>query len=283
MKDRMTTGLVSAGGVIQSFLARMPALLGSLGPVKGFSLRVSRRIANGLKAGVGVGDYSAFRDCGSIWIAVPENMLDTVSADLAREVPVRGKMIVLCDVIRDSLCPSPLRTSGARVATLNCMPESGGKIFVAEGNRDVLAMLRRLLAQDGYKLIELQPVSKPLYWSGIFLGGHVLFPWIAGAVESLRAAGFTRGQATRSVQAMGGHALRSYARAGSKAWNRAEASRLQEQILKDFDAIRFTHPRVAALYLDNVEHRLPPGPVRKRTARRAGRIDTPASAQVASF
>ena len=59
MKVRKLAGLVGAGGVGRSFLARMPALLERLGPVKGTSLRVSRRIANGLKTGTGVRDYTA--------------------------------------------------------------------------------------------------------------------------------------------------------------------------------------------------------------------------------
>ena len=61
MKSRKPAGLVGAGGVNQSFLARMPALLEQLGPVKGSSLKVSRRIANGLRAGFGVADYRRAR------------------------------------------------------------------------------------------------------------------------------------------------------------------------------------------------------------------------------
>jgi len=56
MNVRKLAGLVGAGGVGRSFLARMPALLERIGPVKGASLRVSRRIANGLRAGTGVTD-----------------------------------------------------------------------------------------------------------------------------------------------------------------------------------------------------------------------------------
>ena len=145
MKILETTGLVGAGGVNRSFVARMPALLAHLGPIKGSSLRVSRRIANTLRAGVGVADYTALQDCHLIWIFEPEPALDRVTAELAREVRLSGKMVVLCEVMRDSLRPSALRTAGARVATLNSIPGSDERVFVAEGNPAVTAAVRKWL------------------------------------------------------------------------------------------------------------------------------------------
>jgi hypothetical protein len=256
MKIRSTTGLVGSGGVNRSFVARMPALLAHLGPIKGSSLRISRRMANGLRAGVGVGDYAALQDCGFIWIFGPETTLDRVTAELAREVRLEGKMVVLCEVMRDSLWPSPLRTAGARVATLNCIPASDEGVFVAEGCPAVISELRKLLAHEHRKLIELQPASKTLYLSGVHAGTHLLMPWIAGAVESFRAAGFTRSEATRTVQTLGSRALRAYAKAGAKAWNRTDAELLYRAIEADMEVIRRTDPRLAALYTDSVERLL---------------------------
>jgi len=46
MKKNRVTGLVSAGGISESFLQRMPVLLGALGPVKAASFPVARRIVN---------------------------------------------------------------------------------------------------------------------------------------------------------------------------------------------------------------------------------------------
>jgi len=247
MKVRKLAGLVCAGGVGRSFLARMPALLERLGPVKGTSLRVARRIANGLKAGTGVGEYTALQPCELIWLTVPESALDSIGAALAGAIPLDGKIVVLCDAMRDSFCPSPLRTAGARVAALNCVPESGERVFVAEGHRDAVAELRRLLALDHRKLIELRPAAKPLYLCGVHLSAQLLLPWIAGAVESLRASGFSRDEATRVVQAIGTKALRAYGNAGPKAWKRAAAERFHAAIEEDIDTIRMTDPRLALL------------------------------------
>jgi hypothetical protein len=248
MKVRKTAGLVGAGGVSRSFLARMPALLERLGPVKGASFQVSRRIANGLRAGFGVASYQALQECDLIWIAVPEDMLDSVTQELAAEIRLDGKMVVLCDALRDSLWPNPLRTAGARLASLNCVPASEERTFAAEGHPAAMIKLRRLLAMDSRKLIPLHAASKPLYLSGVYLGVHLLLPWIAGAAESLRAAGFPRAEAIRTVEACGARALRAYGKAGDKAWNRVAAENLHRAIEPDLEAIRLTDPRLAMLY-----------------------------------
>lgn len=243
-------GLVGAGGVSRSFLARMPAVLERIGPIKGSSLRVSRRIANGLKAGTGVADYAPLARCDLIWITVPEHALDHISAELACAIPLHGKTVVLCDVMRDSFWPSPLRTAGARVAALNCVPESNEHLFVGEGFPESIAELRCLLTLERRKLIELRPAAKPLYLCGVQISAHLLLPWVAGAVESLRAAGFSREEATSVVEVLGTKALRAYGKAGPKAWKRASAERVHRAIENDIQSLRLTNPKLAALCLE---------------------------------
>jgi hypothetical protein len=276
MRFQKPAGLIGAGGVNQSFLARLPAALQQLGPVKGSSLKVSRRIANGLRAGFGVDDYRALEPCGFIWILAPETALDCVTGELASAIHLTDKTVVLCEALRDSLRPSPLRTAGARVVTLNCLPESAERKFVGEGHPAALAELRKLLALDRRKLIELRPAAKPLYFAGAYLGSQLLMPWIAGAAESFRAAGFSRDDAVGAVEALGGRALRAYAKAGDKAWNRATAERLHRAIARDLETLRFTDTRLAALFSDGSDRMLRyfAKPVRKERlkalARRSG-------------
>ncbi len=229
-------GLIAAGGVNQSFLARMPALLKRLGPLKGASLQISRRLANGLKVGVGVSDYRAFEACDLIWIAIPETTLDAVVDDLAGHIQLEHKMIVLCDVMKDSFRLSSLRIAGAHVASLNCVPASSERTFIAEGHPAVIGELRKLLRIDGRKLIELRSGSKQLYLSSIYLGMYAVLPLIGAAVENLRATGFSRIEAMSAVQALGTRALRAYAKSGNRAWKNAAAERLHAGILRDCEA-----------------------------------------------
>ena len=112
-------GLVCAGGVTQSFLARMPALLRRLGPIKTSSFRVSRQTANSLRAGYAASHYSALEPCRLIIVSVPEAKLDRILRNMVartpiRETPFSKNMVVLCGCVRDSLAPSPLHEALAR-------------------------------------------------------------------------------------------------------------------------------------------------------------------------
>lgn len=249
-------GLVGAGGVSRSFLARMPAVLARLGPIKASSLRLSRRLANQLRAGRGVANYSELAGCSVIWIYGPEKTLDRVAAELSRGIPLEGKMVVLMDVMRDSLQPSPLRAAGARVATVSVIPACDERIFAVEGAPAVTAELRKMLAVEQRMVIELKPACKTLYLSGVHVAAHLLMPLIAGSAESFRAAGFTRSEAIATVQSLASRALRAYARAGAKAWNRADAETLYRAIEADMETIRLTDHRLAALYTDSAERLL---------------------------
>jgi hypothetical protein len=249
-------GLIAAGGVNQTFLARMPVLLARIGPVKGASMKVARRLTNSLRAGEAVPDYASLASCDLIWIAVPETGLDRVSRDLAAEMPLAGKTIVLCGSTRDSFWPSPLLAGGALVATLNSVDESDERLFVAEGDPAAMRDLRRVIAVEKRKLIELRAASKALYLSGVHLATHLLMPWIAASVESLRDAGLSRTEATRVASALGGRALRAYAKAGPKAWSPTAANLLRLSISRDLDTIRGVDPKLAALYADGVEQAL---------------------------
>ena len=120
-------GLVCAGGVNQSFLARMPALLRHLGPIKTSSFRVSRQAANSLRAGYAASHYSELEHCRLILVAAPEARLERILREMVARTPLRKapfsmNMVVLCGCVRDSLAPNPLHETGARVASLNLIP-----------------------------------------------------------------------------------------------------------------------------------------------------------------
>jgi predicted short-subunit dehydrogenase-like oxidoreductase (DUF2520 family) len=255
-KGSPVMGMIGAGGVNRSFLARMPLVLGRMGPVKAASFRVARRIANTLRSGHAVMNYAAMAPCDLIWIAVPDSGIDRVSRELAAATPLAGKIAVLCGSTRDSFWPGPLLAGGARVATLNCVEESSERLFVAEGDPTAMRELRRVIAAEKRKMIELRAASKALYLSGIHLATHLLLPWIAASVESLREAGLSRVEATHVANALGSRALRAYAKAGAKAWSPAAADRLQLSIARDLDTIRGVDPKLAALYADGVEQAL---------------------------
>jgi len=252
MKAVEAMGLVGAGNTSRSFLARMPSVLAALGPVKASSFQVGRRLANALRAGYAISHFSALEPCPLIWIFEPEHLLDRVVRDMAAQMPVHRTMIVLCGCVRDSLTPSPLRTSGARLASLNLVEESQERLFVAEGHADTLRALERVMAVEKRTLIEIQPAAKPLYFAGIHLAKYLLLPAIASSVETLRAAGFSRAQAARVSEALGVRAIAAYGKAGMKAWNPHAESDLRRALERDPQALQAVDPESAAVYADGI-------------------------------
>jgi hypothetical protein len=209
-------GLVAAGVVRQSFVARLPALLARLGPVSGSSYSTARRAVKSLRAGFAVSHYSALEMCPAIWIAAPESGLDRMVRDLAAQTPIHRTTVVLCGSMRDSLWPVALRAAGARVASLNAIEESQELAFIAEGHPDAVRSIRKLLAEDGRKLIQISAAAKGLYFAGIRMARDLLLAPVAASVECLRSAGFSRAEAVSVVQALGTRALSVYAKTGRK-------------------------------------------------------------------
>jgi hypothetical protein len=253
MNPPRRVGLAGGGAVSRSFVARLPTLLAQLGPVVGSSFRVSRRIANALRHGCAAPDYSAFQHCESIWLAGPESWMDRVSRELGAAVPLGGKTMVLCDTWRNSRWPSAAWPAGARVASLNCIPETDEKSFLAEGHPEALKMVRGVLSAERRKVIEIQPAMKTLYLAGTQCAAHLLLPWIASAVELLRAAGFSRLEATQLVSALGFRAVRGYCRGGPKAWNPARVRDLREAVARGRSDLRSDDARLIRLYESGID------------------------------
>jgi len=121
-------------------------------------------------------------------------------------------------------------------------------VLIAEGHPEVMRELFQLAAAEKRKLVELRSGYKPVYLAGTHLARHLVLPWIGAAVESLRAAGFTRSEATRAVEAMGSRALRGYSKGGRRAWSPTAQPELTNALDRDIDTIRSIDPRLAALY-----------------------------------
>jgi len=245
-------GLIGVGSASRSYLSRMPSVLARLGPVKTSSFQVARRLANSLRAGFAVSHYSALECCPLIWIYEPEHSLDRVARDLTAQMPVHDTMIVLCECVRDSLWPSPLRAAGARIASLNLVEQSQDKLFVAEGHADTLRVLDQLLAAEKRRLIQMPLAAKPLYFAGIHLAKYLPLPAIAASLESLRAAGFPRAQAVRLTETLVTRAVASYGKAGKKAWNPGAEAELRGSLERNAETLHQWDPRLAMAYAEGV-------------------------------
>lgn len=249
-------GLVAAGGVSRSFLARRPGFLAHLGPIKATSFRAARRIALSLRRGHAASQYSVLEPCSVIWISVPEESLDRVLQDLVAQTPIHRTMAVLVDVVRDSRRPSALLRAGARVATLNVVDGSGERTFVAEGHPDTLRVLQALFSTEKKKLIEIAPAAKPFYFAGMKLSSSLLLPLISASVESFRAAGFSQADALAVAGSLSVQAAYTYEKSGRKSWNKKLTGELRDALAHDIDALKSEDSRLADAYAEGLRHAL---------------------------
>ncbi|HLH43696.1 MAG TPA: hypothetical protein VKV74_11950 [Bryobacteraceae bacterium] len=241
-------GLVCTGGVTHTFVARLPSVLGRLGPVKASSFRIARQISRTLRAGHAASHYSALEPCPIICVVVPDASLDRTLRDFVAQTPLHNSMVVVCESGRESGSLAPLKFTSARVASLHPVPESREGMFVAEGHPETVRAIRGLLAEDGRKLIELKCGAKPLFFAGLHFASPLLLPWIAAAVESFRASGLTRAEAVAVGEHLGARMLHRYAKAGERVWNRKIAATLRRALEDDLEAIRRVNPRLPELY-----------------------------------
>jgi hypothetical protein len=245
---RSGIGLIGQGSLALSYLARLPSLLGRVALVKGSNERTSSRLRNSLRAGRWVNEYREFAPCRVLWIAVSEDSLPQVLEELAGAVNLSHRLIILGDTLRDARSFKVLSRCGAYAATVMMMPQSAERIFIAEGHKSAMKELAEILEADNRKVIELKPGAKPLFVSGVHLSAHLVLPFAGAAVESFRAAGLTRGQATLAMQAITGNALRSYARGGDKALPRPHAEEMRKVLAEEREAMRAISVRLAELY-----------------------------------
>lgn len=269
----MRMGLVGAGGVSQSFLARMPSLHAHLGPIKGVSFAAARRLVVTLRAGHAVPNYSALELCSLIWVYVPERQLDATLRDLAEQTAMHHTMLVICETQRDSTAFEVLRHRGARIATLNTVDDSWQTPFIAEGHPETVRAIRKLLTTERRKLIELHAGSKHRFLAAMHMMSELLRPFATAAMSCLQSAGVESSTAAELMEATAMRALKSFAKTGTKPLAATTREQLGHALGHRAELLRATAPREAELYARALRLALEYGerPQRKAAAHAAHR------------
>ncbi len=266
-------GLIGAGGVGQSFLARMPSLHVQLGPIKGVSYAAARRLEMALRAGRAVPNYAALESCSLIWIHVPENTLDATLRNFAEQTAMHHTMLVICETRRDSMAFEVLRHRGARIATLNTVDESWQTPFIAEGHPETIRVVRKVIAQEKRRLIELRPGTKHRFFAAMEMMSELLRPFAAAALSCMQSAGVELSAASHLMETAALRTLRSSMKSGTKPISAATRQQLTQALAHQVEQLRATSPREAELYAGALRIALEYGerPQRKAAAHAANR------------
>jgi len=219
MKKAKSVALVAAGNLTDSFVSKFYWLSDRLGPVKSTSIRLASRIVNYLRAGHPVDDWTEFNSCDLILVYVHDRLLAQTLGELSSSgIDFRGKAVVLCSVWHGSSELAELCACGAAVGSIGPIPGFEDLRYLIEGDPLAVREARRLVEHRGRRGVVIERSLKPLFLAALTCTGSVLFSVVMAASESLRHAGITPLVSASILERQLGRTLRSYVRAGRKAF-----------------------------------------------------------------
>jgi predicted short-subunit dehydrogenase-like oxidoreductase (DUF2520 family) len=240
-------GLVGAGYLSRSFVARLPALPERLGPVLAPTYRLSSRLVNALRAGHPVERYEELEEAHLLLIAVPDGMLGQVVEGLADGVPDwKGKFVLLCESSEDCTMLAPLVARGAAAASVNPIPGLNQR-FVVEGDRKAVREARNLLGHSAAQIFEIPCGTKAVYRAALTFSSFLL-PVAEATSRCLRATGMAAAASNSLLEQLLERALRAYLHGGRKAWSGVLAEADERETARQLDALRRLDPALARAY-----------------------------------
>lgn len=263
----MQFGLIAAGRVNGSFIARLPRLESRLGPVVARSYRLASRIVNTLGAGHPERDWHSLARVRTVLICVEPGDVAYVSEQLAASsIDWSAKLVLLCDSGSNSTALSHLAGAGAAVASLNPLPGLEARWFVIEGDRAAARHARRFVQELRAAAVEVDPGSLGLFEAGLWFASGLFTPLLEACGTCLRDAGLTPRAATRLAKALFQQTLRGYLHARRKT-SLAQAD--EARIAALARALRHSNPAVAEYYRRSVAN------ARKLTQRGPASLPSP--------
>jgi predicted short-subunit dehydrogenase-like oxidoreductase (DUF2520 family) len=241
--------LVAAGAAAKECVTAL-RLSDRLGPVAASSYRVASRIANSLRAGTAVKDYSALAGCETVLVSVPDSVVsDTVAALRESGIDWGGMAALLYSARRDSRDLRGLRQRHASVGSLRLL-EGVGRRFLVEGDAGAVRAARRLVQDADGKTLELDPGSAVAYLAAVSFSSSLFTPLIEAAAAALRYAGIPPAEASRVAPMLFDRALRAHKHGGKKSWSGPLAVGDEEGVLKEAGALTARDPALGRYYRD---------------------------------
>jgi len=219
MKRPKPVALIGAGRLTDTPVADFRGLPDLLGPVKSPSFRLASRIANSLRAGYAVKEYAELDGCRLILISVPDEMLPKLIQEmLSVEMNWANKAVLLCSAGLDSSELAGLAERGAAIGSVSPVAGLEDDWYLVEGDKSAIRQSRKVLEHSGRRVLAIERSLKPLYLSAMTCTGSLLFALLLVASESLRHAGVPAYLAGSILEKQLGKTLRTYLKAGRKAY-----------------------------------------------------------------
>lgn len=238
-------GLIGAGAVNDSLVARLPRKVQALGTVAAVSFRVASRIVNSLGAGVPARSVEELNGLRFIlFYSSPDQFPALTQALASAKIRWHGKSLVFCDCE----CPDETRDlfacRGAHVAVLR-KSELPGRLIL-EGTGPALAFAHRLAKDLGVKAIAIAAEHKQAFEMALTLGSGALSPLIDQTAILLRRCGVRDAEASQLAAALFEQTVREYARTGRQSWVWFQRAPDDARIVAQLNAVGTQLRRMAA-------------------------------------
>ena len=218
-------GLLGAGAVNLSFIARLPRKAEELGPVCALSYRVASRIANSLRAGTASKDVSDLNRVHVILLCSnPLSLQRLLLLLAAAKIDWMGKRILLCDTACEALFQTGIgkpafpefRERGASLASI-CQMELPGR-YLLQGDADATKHARAMVRELEGRAIQLPPNRAALFQAGMTIGTALLTPLLDRVAECFRSAGLRDKQALELASILFERTARKFGHSGRQSW-----------------------------------------------------------------
>ena len=213
MKKSKWVGLLAAGRMTESSLAKLPALVRAIGPIVAANRRLASRYANVLRAGWAA-DPAELLNCRLVVVQAKQDEWCALSVRLPRtRCPV-----ALLDDDQDATMQCQLRMAGVAACTMGISPLAKRPVVLVDGDPAAVRAVRVWAAGGGVRCVELKSGGRMSYRAGIVMVSALVTPLVDAATRSLRASGLGQVDSRRIVAHVLGGALRSYDAHGRKGW-----------------------------------------------------------------
>ncbi len=210
-------GLIGAGAVSRSLIARLPAKTEELGPVAAQSFRVASRLANSLRAGTAVRTVEELNPARNIlFYSNPASCMDLAALLLAAKIDWRGRHLIVCETALPLEQLDFLRDAGASLAAIQAMGLPGR--YLVEGDEAATKTARSLVRKVQGKVILLGEKRAALFQAGVTVATALLTPRVDMAAQLFRMAGLRDKQAMELAAAMVERTARGYGHSGRQSW-----------------------------------------------------------------
>lgn len=245
---RSRIGLVGAGSLSRSFLARLPALHERLGPVVAPSYRLASRLVNALRAGRAVERYDELEEAHLVLVAVPDATLPQIVEGLTYGLEDwSGRVVLLCDSREDCAVLRELAERGAATASLT--PVQGLKDrYIVEGDRRAVREARLLVQNGAAQVWEMPCGRKPVFLAALTFAGGLLLPAADAAARCLRATGLPAPAYSSLAEQLLDRTLRAYLHGGRKAWGGVLAESDARETARELAALEAADSNLARAY-----------------------------------